>query len=256
MMADEPEQTRMTDFAPAFRADWHRPVFIHFRIKPSVLQPQMPLELDLHDGSAWVSLVAFTQCGLRLAGYGRLGSILCAPLATHEFLNLRTYVRIGARSGIYFISEWIPNRLACAIGRRTYGLPYRLASLNYSCVERSGQVACSVAARSSSFRCEGAFDSGASFQAARQSSLAHFLVERYAAFTTRRGTLRRFDVAHAPWSLTKLAVRSLHLDLVESNFDWFRSAEFVAAHFSPGACDVGIGMPVRMRNPMTRAACS
>jgi len=32
--------------------------------------------------------------------------------------------------GIFFIAEWIPNRLAVLIGPRMYGLPYRLGRLN------------------------------------------------------------------------------------------------------------------------------
>ena len=54
------------------------------------------------------------------------------PLARHEFLNLRTYVRHGDVRGIYFLAEWIPNYLASLIGPRTYGLPYRLGELTYA----------------------------------------------------------------------------------------------------------------------------
>ncbi|MEA2735816.1 MAG: uncharacterized protein QOE14_2267, partial [Humisphaera sp.] len=109
-----------------FTADWLDVIFVHFRVDPARLQPLVPLPLDLHEGDAYVSLVAFTQSNLRPTRGGRLAALLAAPLAHHEFLNVRTYVRQGDASGIFFIAEWIPKRLAAFIGPRTYGLTYRL----------------------------------------------------------------------------------------------------------------------------------
>src|SRR5213079_2093177 len=87
--------------------------------------------LDLLDGEAFVSLVAFTQRRLRPSLGGRIAAWLSSPLASHEFFNVRTYVRHRDDRGIFFLAEWIPNRLAVLIGPRTYGLPYRLGRLRY-----------------------------------------------------------------------------------------------------------------------------
>src|SRR5829696_5541135 len=109
-----------------FTADWLDVIFVHFRIDPARLAPLVPLPLDVYQGDAYVSLVAFTQSNLRPRVGGRFGAMLAAPLAHHEFLNVRTYVRCGddARGdggggdvrGIFFIAEWIPNRLAAFVG--------------------------------------------------------------------------------------------------------------------------------------------
>ena len=56
---------------------------------------------------------------------------LLKPIATHEYLNVRTYVRHGAETGIYFLAEWLPNRLSVALGPRFFGLPYRLDRFDY-----------------------------------------------------------------------------------------------------------------------------
>src|SRR5206468_10058327 len=88
--------------------------------------------LDLHGGDAFVSLVAFTQMRLRPARGGRIAEILVTPLAEHAFLNLRTYVRVEDEQAIYFLADWIPNRLAALVGPRTIGQPYRLGRLTYS----------------------------------------------------------------------------------------------------------------------------
>src|SRR5438067_894904 len=80
---------------PLFFAEWLDVVFIHFELEPRVLQSSVPFDLDLRDGRAYVSLVAFTQRRLRPAFGGRLAALFAAPLADHAFLNVRTYVRHG-----------------------------------------------------------------------------------------------------------------------------------------------------------------
>src|SRR5437899_1103974 len=91
---------------PLFRADWREVLFVHFRVDPAVLRPLVPLELDLYEGRAYVSLVAFTQARLRPTWGGAVTEWLSRPLANHGFLNVRTYVRGGRERGIYFLAEW------------------------------------------------------------------------------------------------------------------------------------------------------
>ncbi len=50
---------------PLFLADWDRTLMLHYEIAPELLQPFVPFELDLWNGRAHVSLVAFTMRGLR-----------------------------------------------------------------------------------------------------------------------------------------------------------------------------------------------
>src|SRR5262245_45244876 len=120
-----------------FVADWIDALFVHFAVEPEALRPLVPLDLDCLDGRAYVSLVAFTQRNLRPTVGGALAAWLATPLASHEFLNVRTYVRHGDTRGIFFLAEWIPNRLAALIGPRTYGLPYRLGKLSYEAKTRT-----------------------------------------------------------------------------------------------------------------------
>ena len=46
---------------PLFLAAWDRAVFIHYEADPSLLQRQIPFELDLPDGRTFVSIVATEQ---------------------------------------------------------------------------------------------------------------------------------------------------------------------------------------------------
>ena len=233
---------------PLFTADWHGALFAHFAIEPELLQPSIPFELDTRDGRAYISLVAFTQSNLCPSVGGPLAAWLITPLAPHEFLNLRTYVRVGGLRGIYFIAEWIPNRLAVLLGPRTYGLPYRLGRLRYEVDTTrrrlSGQVRTGgnkAFTYESDFPAEAA--EAAEFASASAGSLDHFLLERYVAFTRRHGVSRRFLVDHAPWPQQRVDLNLIDRSILDFGGAWSRHARFVGAHFSTGVTDVTISAP-------------
>ena len=218
---------------PLFIADWLDVIFVHFTVDRDRLQRLVPLPLDLHDGQAYVSLVAFTQSGLRPVLGGPLAALLLAPLARHGFLNVRTYVRHRDTRGIFFLAEWIPNRLAAFIGPRTYGLPYRVGRLRYRHMRRD------VCAQGRKLTLE-----ADSCTAQTSTAADTFLLERYTAFTCRNGVVRRFDVDHAPWIQRPVDVRIVRSDLLGLSGDWIDGARFAAAQYSPGVRDVIIGHPV------------
>jgi uncharacterized protein YqjF (DUF2071 family) len=226
-----------------FIADWNDALFIHFRLDPDILAPAIPFELDLWEGSAYVSLVAFTQSRLRPTIGGKLGEWLSRPLGTHEFLNLRAYVRVNDQPGIYFIAEWIPNALATLIGPRLYGLPYRFGKLNYHHKNTSDLYGQIIAEDRNVFY-RASIDS-AEFAKSPPQTVDHFLLERYIAFTHHRGVSRRFEVAHEPWPQCRATIVLNDRKLIEP-FVWMADAQIVAANFSPGVQNVQIGRPQRI----------
>ncbi|MBI3881156.1 MAG: DUF2071 domain-containing protein [Verrucomicrobia bacterium] len=106
------ERMRSRRGEPLFVADWERALMLHLEVDADELQRAVPFPLDLRDGRAFVSLVAFTLRGMRPAFGGRLGAWLMKPIATHHFLNVRAYVRHRGEPGIFFLAEWLSNRLA------------------------------------------------------------------------------------------------------------------------------------------------
>jgi len=243
-----------------FIADWLDVIFVHFRVDAARLARRVPLQLDLYEGEAYLSLVAFTQSRLRPTVGGRLGERIVAPLAHHEFLNVRTYVRHGDDRGIFFIAEWIPNRVAAFIGPRTYGLPYRLGRLNYDGMRREiaaeGKslmiAARGIGASPVLFAAPAALPRSGSNRERMggapmpRGAFDEFLLERYTAFTHRNRLLRRFDVEHAPWPQRRIQVDVRNTGLLQLSGDWFADAEFVAAHHSHGVRDVRISGPRRV----------
>jgi uncharacterized protein YqjF (DUF2071 family) len=229
-----------------FLADWDDVLFLHFALHPRDLQSAVPFELDLRDGRVYVSLVAFTQRRLRPAFGGRFAQALAAPLSDHAFLNVRTYVRHRNESGIYFLAEWIPNRLAAWIGPRMYGLPYKLGRLAYRHDPAAGSFDAAVRAAGASFHCSAAPRCvGATPQVAPPDSLTEFLLERYIAFTHHHGVRRRFAVRHAPWMQVPMTPRISDSSLLGQVGPWFTRAELCGAQASAGVKDVTISRPCR-----------
>jgi uncharacterized protein YqjF (DUF2071 family) len=57
---------------PLFYANWDHAVFIHYESDPSALKNSVPYAIDLYDGRAFVSVVAFTLRGMRLRLGGKI----------------------------------------------------------------------------------------------------------------------------------------------------------------------------------------
>ncbi len=229
-----------------FVCDWMRALFIHYEVDPVVLQSEVPFELDLREGRAFVSLVAFTMRNLRPAFGGRLGALLTAPAAAHGLFNVRTYVCHQGERGIYFITEWIPNRLSILIGPHTYGLPYRYGRLDYHHDHEGSEVRGSVdAGRGGRIAYAGRLAQPASFTVCEPGGLAEFFLERYTAFTCCGRRRRLFRIWHEPWPQTSIDIELRDISALSSTGRWPSAARLVGANYSPGVRNVWIGRPRR-----------
>ncbi len=234
---------------PMFTCRWVNVVFLHYEVESAALQREVPFELDLFRESAYVSAVAFTLRDMRLRIGGRVGSWLCAPLATERFLNLRTYVRCNDEPGIYFVAEWVSKRLNSVLGPRIYGLPYRLGRLNYDHDPFKSEMRGSVRAAngSASLAYRARIDPGAETCTCVAGTREAFLLERYTAFTQRGRMRRRFDVWHRPWSWRTAEGHIERDSLLRTTGRWFESARLLGGHYSPGFEEVWMGRPRTIR---------
>jgi len=101
-------------------------LFAHWPVEADTLRPYVPrsLTIDTHDGSAWVGFVAFRVHSIEAASTS-------IPMVTPFLnLNLRTFVREGSQTGIYFLSSDIDSRTATAIGHRLFGFAVYQAKMH------------------------------------------------------------------------------------------------------------------------------
>lgn len=177
---------------------WHDVCFAHWQVDAASLARALPpgIELDTYDGAAWLSVVPFRMSDVRLAVAPRSVGIALAEI------NLRTYVRVGERRGVYFFSLDAASPLAVRTARIGTGLAYYDASIATS--EANGTISY-TSTRTDRRACAGAFagryaGTGPLFRATA-GSLEAFLHERYAFFTRHFGMLLAGGIAHDPWAL-------------------------------------------------------
>jgi uncharacterized protein len=192
----------------------HGTIMLHWKIDAEALRDEIPagLELDLYEGQAYVSIVAFTVC--------RLSPRLFPPLpfiSNFNEINLRTYVIKDGKPGIYFLSieagKWLPAILA----RLFMGLPYRKSVIHRAPGFYSGNgINGSLELR---------HVSGGKIE--NKSGLDYFLTERHCLYEEEKGRLFRIDIHHKPWEFYKASVWIKSL-----SYKYCKGAPNVI-HFSP-----------------------
>ena len=234
---------------PLLIADWADVLMVHLEVEPSALQCATPFTLDLFDGRAFVSLVFFTMRRMRPRRGGRLGEWLFRPIATHEFLNVRTYVEHDGETGFQFLAEWLPNALSVQLGPGVFGLPYRLGEFHYQHDADSGEIGGQVIDVGTGTRLayHGNLDCGDSFAPCAADSFDEWLMERYTAFTNRGDRSRFFRVWHPPWPQVRAEVELDDNSLLRARWPWLAEGQAIGANYSPGFRDVWMGRPQRTR---------
>lgn len=174
---------------------WEDVVFAHWSVAPESLQGLLPggLEVDLHDGAAWVGVNAFRVECVRLHG------ALPVPwVSSFPQLNVRTYVRAGKRPGLWFFSLDTPSLLAAETARLVFPLPWRTCRLEI----RAPVGRIEVSARREAGRAFAArLAPRGSAEQAEPGSIEHFLLERYCLYGRDRGRLSRTELHHRPWQV-------------------------------------------------------
>ena len=189
---------------------WHDLLFAHWPVDPAQIRARVPptFELDVFDGQAWIGVVPFHMTNVAPRGVPSMPWLSAFPE-----LNVRTYVQVGGRPGVYFFSLDAASRFAVRSARALLNLPYWTARMNVSV---NGEVVEYHSQRPSEPSAE--FSAtyapvGSAFHAAA-GTLEYFLTERYCLYHhDRSGVPYRLEIHHSPWSLqmAEAAVRTNRL---------------------------------------------
>lgn len=179
---------------------WNNLLFAHYPVDLKVLQSLIPdeLTLDTYNGTGWVGIVAFRITGSRVRGVPPLPG-----MANFPEINVRTYVTIDEKPGVYFLSMDASNILVVGGARTLYHLPYVTSEMkvdyNHPFIKyKSNRLDNCGAALNCSYRpISDPYNAPAS-------SFEKWMAERYCLYTVnKRGELRRCDILHQPWLLQK-----------------------------------------------------
>ena len=218
--------------------EWTDLLMAHWPVDPAVLQPHLPepLTLDVAEGSAWLSVVAFlTRQRIRgmppLPGLSQFGE-----------LNVRTYVTVDGRPGVHFLDIDASSNAVVAGARAALALPYHPADVDVR--RTAGAVEYRTRRRSDG----AAFDATARVQPGTTKApegLAAWLANRFWIHTVGPGGMvLSARVDHPAWRLTDVDL-SVRVATVLSRFG-LDGAEPTLAH-------LGEQRDVRLHAPFPRA---
>jgi uncharacterized protein YqjF (DUF2071 family) len=184
---------------------WRDLFFAHWHVDDQSLRSLLPpgVELDTWDGMGWISVVAF-RLGVRRRWLPPI-----APFSDFLEINLRTYVRVRGEPAILFFSLHANSRFVVKVAQWLTPLPYAFAPISYQRVTNGYQLLSRL------FQAEFTPYGGAVEVA--PDSLDAWLLERYVAYVPDRcGRLRRMVVAHPPWQVQDVVLRSTFNKLGEA----------------------------------------
>ena len=181
---------------------WNDVLFAHWPVERAPVAARLPRScpLALFEGRAWLGIVAFHMSNVAPRFVPALPWLSAFPE-----INVRTYVRVDAKPGVYFFSLDATNPLAVWFARRFFHLPYHTAAIElrknsdavgYSCRRHDADATFAAIYR----------PIGAAAEAAA-GSLEYFLTERYCLYTVDAADrLMRCDIHHPPWPLQAATV--------------------------------------------------
>ena len=182
---------------------WNDLLFAHWRVDRSVIRARVPeaFEIDTFEGEAWVGVVPFSMTNVGPRFVPALPGISAFPE-----LNVRTYVRVGDKPGVYFFSLDAGSALAVQTARGLLNLPYYTADMHVELRDpdvhyESRRLSEPAAAFHAIYRGLGDVRPGAA------GTLEYFLTERYCLYAIdRHGSPYRLEIHHPPWPLESARV--------------------------------------------------
>jgi len=179
---------------------WHDLLFMHWPVSHDALRRYIPpaLAIDTFDGRAWIGVVPFRM--------RRVVPRLIPPvpyLSAFPELNVRTYVSIEGKPGVWFFSLDAGNPIAVEAARDAFHLPYYNARMTCQPTDEMIQYA-SVRTHPNAAPAtfQGQYGPAGPAYLSTPGTLESWLTERYCLYAAnRRGTIWRSDIHHQQWPL-------------------------------------------------------
>jgi uncharacterized protein YqjF (DUF2071 family) len=178
-------------------ARWENLVLVTYKVKPEVLGLFIPkgLEPDTINGDAFVSLVAFDFLDTKVKG------IKIPFHVNFPEINLRAYVKHGAKRGVIFIREFVPRFFISLIANTVYNENYRSARMQSS-IKKNGSIFLSHSMKFNGKEYNIGLQAENKPYMPAEGSTEHFFKEHEWGFgTNRAGKPLTYRVEHPFWEI-------------------------------------------------------
>ena len=180
---------------------WHDLLFAHWPLPPELLRTLVPsqLPLDTFEGQCWVAVTPF-----HMSGVCPRGSPSVPGFSAFPELNVRTYVSLNGKPGVYFFSLDAGSLTAVFAARSFFRLPYFYSRMKVKSAGPGDSVEVAYDSHrrvpvEAQFR--GRYRPLGLVRLRPPGSLEHWLTERYCLYTITRRSIFRAEIHHLPWPL-------------------------------------------------------
>lgn len=190
---------------------WLDTLFIHYPVKLDELSKLVPhtLPIDTFDNKGWISIVPYLTTSVRARGLPPIPGLSRFP-----GFNVRTYVKLDGKPGVYFFNLAATNWLTAKMAKLSFKLPYIYLDMDY---KKEGDTIHfqSDPYRKNEEKLKWIYRPNSEQRLATKGSLEEWLVERYCLYTVNeKGEPFRSDILHRSWLLQDAEVEYQHNSLI------------------------------------------
>ncbi|MEM6265283.1 MAG: DUF2071 domain-containing protein [Bacteroidota bacterium] len=224
---------------PFLTAHWANLLNITYQVPPDLLQPHVPdgVELDVQDGHAFASIVAFDFLNTRVKG-------IKVPFHVNfPEINLRFYVKYKGERGVVFIKELVPRYCIALVANRIYNEPYESCPMESQTLAEGGTLNIEHRFKYGEKNHQIKATAHSTLSTPVADSIIHYFKEHKWGFgKTHSGKTLRYEVQHPIWEVYDLTSWNLEMDFGEiygPNWAFLGDAEPYAACLAKGS-DVAV----------------
>lgn len=201
--------------------EWNNALFLHWKVPLQSLRKLVPIEfeIDTFDGNAYISLVAFSMQEIRPKYLPSVEFI-----SNFDEINLRTYIKNGNKTGVYFLQIEAEKSLSVFIAKFLSGLPYQKAEMDFKPQCYKSFFPLNNCHLDVNFELKNSHN--------EKSELEYWLTERYCLFLKHNNELFTYDIHHLEWELNYVDIKKLHLQYQIGDIQLTANPDLV--NYSPG----------------------
>ncbi|MBM3195208.1 MAG: DUF393 domain-containing protein [Chlamydiae bacterium] len=186
---------------------WEDLMFINFSVEQSRLQKLLPkgMEVDLFKNNAYITIAPLTMKGF---AYRKLSTFFNPSF--YE-CNLRTYVRVNDKPGVYFFSLDAASFLEVIGARSLFHLNYRYRKISFAL---KNEMFCFEISSPTSSKKTTVIEAKISKEKQVADPLIQFISDRSSYFVKNKKHIYEGKVSHADWKFQKVEELKLQTDLL------------------------------------------
>jgi uncharacterized protein YqjF (DUF2071 family) len=223
------------------RANWQNIIMANYEIDPQLLEPYLPkgVELDFYQGKTYVSLVGF------MFNKTSIFNVPIPFIGSFEEVNLRFYVirktASGAKRGVVFINETVPNKLVAWLANKLYKEHYLAVPTKHTIILNNHAKDVKY-----EWKVNGAWNhirvkSSVGKQKMIAGSMEEFIFEHYFGYTKLDGnSSMEYQINHPSWEINQVIQHE-----ISCNFAEFYGKKFeILNHTKPNSVFIAEGSAI------------